>query len=165
VRVMARGNLGLAVVLLATVSGSMALMAPDTGTARKSSSASVAGQSLSQVAATAKPSTSEYFATEILKQFLYGQDMKLSPGQDPKEALGKIIHDRSDPRFQYYVDSIIATLPDPIETGLSVTLDDEIDAIQRAAESEGYVLDRYKLPWPTARRARGEGRRGRDRSV
>ena len=28
-------------------------------------------------------------------------------------------------------------------------LDDQIDAIQRAAESQGYVLDRFKLPWPT----------------
>ena len=100
------------------------------------------------MAATAQPSTSEYSATEILKQFLYGQDMKV-PGQDPKEAIGKIIEDQSDPRFKYYVDSIIATLPDPIETGLSVKLDEEIDAIQRAAESEGYVLDRFKLPWPT----------------
>jgi hypothetical protein len=146
---MARGKLAFTVVLLATVGGSMALVPPGAGTTGKSSSASVAGQSQSQLAATTGPSTSEYSPTEILKQFLYGQDMKVPPGQDPKEALGKITQDQSDPRFKYNVDSIIAMLPDPIESGLSAKLDDEIDAIQRAAESQGYVLDRFKLPWPT----------------
>jgi hypothetical protein len=29
-------------------------------------------------------------------------------------------------------------LPDPIESGLSDKLDDEIDAVQKAAESQGY---------------------------
>jgi len=146
---MARGSLAFAVVLLATVGGSMALMPLGAGTADKSSSDSAAGQSLSRVAASAQPTTSEYSVTEILEQFLYGQDMKVPPGQNPKEAVGKIIDDQSDPRFKYSVDSIIATLPDPIESGLSDKLDDEIDAIQRAAESQGYVLDRFKLPWPT----------------
>src|SRR5260370_22220203 len=75
--------------------------------------------------------------------------MKLPTGQNVKEAIGKFIQDQSDPRFKYSVDSIIATLPDPIESGLSDKLDDQIDAIQRAAESQGYVLDRFKLPWPT----------------
>ncbi len=142
---MARGNLAFAIVLLATIGGSMALMAPGTGTAGNSSSASHVGQS--PPAASPSASTSQYSATEILKQFLYGQDMQVTPGS--KEAFHRFIENPSDPRFKYSVDSIIATLPDPIETGLSVKLDDDIDAIQHAAEYEGYVLDRYKLPWPT----------------
>ena len=142
---MARGNLAFAIVLLATIVGSMASMEPGTGAAGKSSSAAAATQS--PPAASPSASTSEYSVTEILKQFLYGQDMQVAPGS--KEVFRRFIENPSDPRFKYSVDSIIATLPDPIETGFSVKLDDDIDAIQRAAEAEGYVLDRFKLPWPT----------------
>lgn len=140
---MARGNLPLAMVLLATIGGSTALMAP--GAAGKSSSVAAATQS--PPAASPSASASGYSATEILKQFLYGQDIQVTVG--PKEAFRRFIESPSDPRFKYSVDSIIATMPDPIETGFSVKLDDDIDAIQRAAEAEGYVLDRFKLPWPT----------------
>jgi hypothetical protein len=140
---MARGNLALAIVLLATIGGSTTLMAP--GAAGKSSSVAAATQS--PPAASPSASASGYSATEILKQFLYGQDIQVTVG--PKEAFRRFIESPSDPRFKYSVDSIIATLPDPIETGFSVKLDDDIDAIQRAAEAEGYVLDRFKLPWPT----------------
>lgn len=142
---MSRGNLALALLLLATVGGSMALKVPGVAA---SSSAFSGGQSESAATA-AKASTSEYSATEILKEYLFGQDMEVPPGEGEEAALGKIIKDQRDPRFKYYVDSIIAMVPDPIESGLSLKLDNEIDAIQRAAESEGYVLDRYKLPWPT----------------
>lgn len=146
---MARGNLGLALVLLATVGGSTVLIAPAPGTQAtgKFSSASPAVHSLPGSVSSAVPSPSGYSATEILKQFLYGQDMQAPPGS--KQALQKFVGSHGDPRFKYSVDSVIATLPDPIETGLSVQLDDDIDAIQHAAEYEGYLLDRYKLPWPT----------------
>lgn len=143
---MARGNLVLAILLLTTVGSSMPLKTPDAAAA--SSSTSFEGQSES-AASDATASSSEYSATEILKEFLFGQDMEVPPGEDLKAALGKIIQDQHDPRSKYYVDSIIAMVPDPIESGLSLKLDNEIDAIQRAAESEGYVLDRYRLPWPT----------------
>jgi hypothetical protein len=154
---MKRRNLAFAVVLLATVGSSMALMPPGARTAANSSSSSAASQAASGASANPEQGTSAYSTTEILKQYLYGQDLKAPRGQE-KEALDKLIRDPADPRFKYSVDSIIATLPDPIETGLSVKLDDEIDAIQRAAESEGYVLDRFKLPWPTPseRAAKGD---------
>jgi hypothetical protein len=145
---MARGNLALRVVLLAVVVGSMAFKT-SRAAAAQSSSGSVERRPQSTPATTAGPSPSGYAATEILKEFLFGQDMQAPSGQDLKQALARMIQDRSDPRFNYDVDSIIAMVPDPIESGLSLKLDDEIDAIQRAAESEGYVLDRYKLPWPT----------------
>src|SRR5258708_1562350 len=146
---MSRGNVAFAVILLATVGGSMALTTSGAGTATRSASTSIAQKSASSVSAATAPNVSEYSATEILKQFLYGQDMKAPVGEASTEALGKIIQDQGDPRYKYSIDSIIATLPDPIESGLSDKLDDEIDAIQKAAESQGYVLDRFKLPWPT----------------
>ncbi len=152
---MARGSLALTVVLLASVVGSMGLARPDKAA---SSSASVQQQPVSTASPNAKAKTSEYSAPETLKEFLFGQDMEVPPGQDLSAALGRFIQDRRDPRFKYHVDSIIAMVPDPIESGLSLKLDNEIDAIQRAAESEGYVLDRYKLPWPTPSERAASGR-------
>ena len=43
---------------------------------------------------------------------------------------------------------LIATLPDPIDAAnLSYTYDRYIDAIQRAMEAGGFVLDRFDVPW------------------
>jgi len=43
---------------------------------------------------------------------------------------------------------LIPTLPDPVDAAnLSYTYDRYIDAIQRAMEAAGYVLDRFDLPW------------------
>jgi hypothetical protein len=43
---------------------------------------------------------------------------------------------------------LIATLPDPVDAGnLNYTFDRYLDALQRAFEADGYVLDRYDLPW------------------
>src|SRR5690348_14576258 len=45
-------------------------------------------------------------------------------------------------------DCLITTLPDPIDAAnLSYTYDRYIDAIQRAMEAAGYVLDRFDVPW------------------
>src|SRR5260370_39461496 len=111
---MARGNLAFTVILLTTVGGSIALMTPNAGIAGKPSSGSVPAQSTARTDASPQPGTSEYSPTQTLKEFLYGQDMRLPTGQTAKEAISKIIQDQSDPRFKYSVDSIITTLPDPI---------------------------------------------------
>ena len=43
---------------------------------------------------------------------------------------------------------LIATLPDPTDAAnLSYTYDRYMDAIQRAMEAGGYVLDRFDVPW------------------
>ena len=48
--------------------------------------------------------------------------------------------------------SMVAALPDPINSGIGYRFDDYLDVVQRAIESNDYVLDRYRLPWkgPTA---------------
>ena len=43
--------------------------------------------------------------------------------------------------------AMIAIVPDPVQTHLAVRFDRAIDAIELAAESMQYVLDRYWLPW------------------
>ena len=46
------------------------------------------------------------------------------------------------------VDSIIAILPDPVESALGNQFDNFLDAIQRALADSGYALDRFRNPWP-----------------
>ncbi len=42
---------------------------------------------------------------------------------------------------------LIATVPDPLDSHLALYFDRALDAIQRAAGADGYVLDRLYLPW------------------
>jgi hypothetical protein len=60
-----------------------------------------------------------------------------------------LAHDHpTDPRLRYHVEILIVTLPDPSAPLLQNKFDRHLDAIQRAAETAGYVLDRYYLPVP-----------------
>jgi len=47
----------------------------------------------------------------------------------------------------YHVTTLIATISDPKESRLSYDFDMGLEAIQRAIESQGYTLDRFRLPW------------------
>jgi hypothetical protein len=68
----------------------------------------------------------------LVRQYLRGV-----PGQTKAESgsLPKDIH------------IIVATLPDPLHTLLNLQLDRMIDAIQQAAQDEGYTYDSSWLPW------------------
>ena len=83
---MARGNLALRVVLLAVVVGSMAFKT-SRAAAAQSSSGSVERRPQPTPATTAGPSPSGYAAIEILKEFLFGQDMQAPSGQDGNRHL------------------------------------------------------------------------------
>jgi len=47
------------------------------------------------------------------------------------------------------VDFLIATVPDPSRTHLSLVFDRELEAVMSAAEDSGYDFDRFWLPWRT----------------
>ncbi len=47
------------------------------------------------------------------------------------------------------VRAMIAILPDPVHSHMSLVYDRSVEALQLAAESAGYVIDRYWLPWET----------------
>lgn len=61
------------------------------------------------------------------------------------------------------VESFVATLPDPIDSHVVYKFDRYVDAIQRAAEETGYVLDCFSFPWSSADE-QGEGTTGPERS-
>jgi hypothetical protein len=47
----------------------------------------------------------------------------------------------------YRLTFLIATVPDPTDSGLGHLFDAHMAAIQRGAETAGYVLDRFEIPW------------------
>jgi hypothetical protein len=49
---------------------------------------------------------------------------------------------------RWTVESLIALLPDPVESGLGDQFDNYLDAIQRALADSDYALDRFRNPWP-----------------
>jgi hypothetical protein len=56
----------------------------------------------------------------------------------------------TDARSSYTIDFLIATLPDPTAPALRDKFDGSLDAIERALDDAGYVIDRLDLPWPTS---------------
>jgi hypothetical protein len=55
----------------------------------------------------------------------------------------------------YRTEFLIATVPDPVDSGYGHSFDQVVDAIQRAVEKkDGYVLDRCWLPWDVDRKAK-----------
>ncbi len=47
----------------------------------------------------------------------------------------------------YSINTLIAIVPDPVESGLRSDFDNSVDSIQRAASAAGYLPDRFDLPW------------------
>ena len=46
------------------------------------------------------------------------------------------------------IDSLIATVPDLIESGLPSQFDDYVDTIERAVSADRFIPDRFYNPWP-----------------
>lgn len=46
--------------------------------------------------------------------------------------------------------AVIAIVPDPVNTHMALLFDRSVEALQLAAESKNYVVDRYWLPWDTS---------------
>jgi hypothetical protein len=67
---------------------------------------------------------------------------------DPIDEIRRDLHG-------YKTEYLIATVPDPIDSGYGHSFDQVVDAIQRAVEKkDGYVLDRCWLPWDIDRKAK-----------
>lgn len=67
---------------------------------------------------------------------------------DPIEEIRRDLHG-------YKTEYLIATVPDPIDSGYGYVFDQVVDAIQRAIEKkDGYILDRCWLPWEIDRKAK-----------
>src|SRR5262249_46091827 len=86
---------------------------------------------------------------------LYGKTGPGFSGLGTREECALL--DDKDPRMQYRVSSLIATLPDPFASGLSYYFDRYLSAIQQAMAHADYVFDRGRLPWAEQLRAASSG--------
>lgn len=78
-------------------------------------------------------------ATELIRDFL---------GVPATQELGP---QTLTAQFKTEVQCLIATVPDPEHSRLPFLFDIYLDAIQRAAETAGFVQDRIKMPWKKER--------------
>lgn len=91
-------------------------------------------------ARSARPaSDSEDGALKPLVDFLRINHPDLRASQSA--SLEQLLGDR------YSIEVLIATLPDPKRSRVASMFDTMLEAIRRALEAEGYVLDRFKWPW------------------
>ena len=63
------------------------------------------------------------------------------------EAKGLAPLDSFDPRRKIEVESLIATVPDPIESRFGDVFDAVLESLQRATEAAGFVLGPFDLAW------------------
>jgi hypothetical protein len=84
--------------------------------------------------ASIKDSSSDGKITSMVQRYLYG------PSPDPKVVASQI---PADIRF------LVATVPDPLHTHLSLQFDRTLEALQQALQDEGYTYDSSWLPWKT----------------
>lgn len=135
---MGKSNISFLLPLLAL----MAVVLPFSISFRARTAASGAGQARvlsggSEPGAT-KPLPSELAAHSAAK--LVADYLDIQAGAEAWPA--------GDPRSQYTLDFILATVPDPIDSRLPYFFDSFLDSIQRASEASGYVLDSFDLAWP-----------------
>jgi uncharacterized membrane protein len=92
-------------------------------------STTAASQEKAEPSKTKKPTKLKGGAAALLAQFL---------GTDP-----------SAPKNlkNYQLEFLIATVPDPIDSSLGYMFDRHVAAIQNAAQTSNYLLDRSDLPW------------------
>jgi hypothetical protein len=89
----------------------------------------------------AKGARSSYLAdVERTVQQFFGVENDPAETLDPK-ASWNLPGSRNRVRF------VVAILPDPVHTHLALFFDRSIEALQQAAQREGYVFDRFILPW------------------
>ena len=101
-------------------------------------SADRSGHAETAEAATAVPSDSNFW--EPLEEF-YDAGSGGREHKRPRDWPGFPHVPGWDLRF------LLALVPDPVESSSGYRFDSVVDSIQRAVETQGYVLDRYFYPW------------------
>jgi hypothetical protein len=79
--------------------------------------------------------------SDDLKQYLYDSDVPAAASR------GDARFDSNDPRYSMRVESLIVTLPDPLQSKLADEFDLLLESVQEAAGTAGYSLGHFFLPW------------------
>jgi hypothetical protein len=121
-------------------SGSAAPMAEPTQSPALSEKARRKSESLTQFlrAHNAEGISQEFFSGTALDSLV------ISPSGETKVSEAPFVGYRN-----WTVESLIVTVPDPVESGLPSVFDDYVDSIEQAVSAEGYDLDHFYNPWPS----------------
>jgi hypothetical protein len=129
--------------------GSTIAMLPGASSSGAPTPAPTASAAIVSAAAknTTNEASGEHTALAMLTKFFCGEDDSCTAEEQAEKG-------------GYTIDSMIVTVPDPVESGLGADFDNMIDTVQRAAEANHLLLDRYDLPWltsgPSSENAAGE---------
>ena len=132
-----RGSNGLILLLLAVVGGSFFVRGPQSAAEPSDTSA----RPVLDVTSTAASPDDTAFLRPVW-EFLSAEPPRSASAVQLREyAL----------RARYNVSYLIATVPDPMDSQVGWLFDSFLAAIRRAAEANGYVMDRFSLPWTSGR--------------
>ncbi len=131
---------GLVALLLLALAGVLAVpFAGGRKTERSTESAAVVRPALTLAPPTTPPDGAPGIAAPLLTWFLPPAD-RVEP-RTLKGVLEKL-DEAAIP-----VSALVVTVPDPVDSILDYAFDRTLDAVQRAVRVDGYLLDRYSLPW------------------
>jgi hypothetical protein len=66
---------------------------------------------------------------------------------DDRDPENRLPLDPLDPRYQIEVESLVAIVPDPVESSFGDVFDALIESLQRGAEAAGFLLGPFDLAW------------------
>ena len=142
----------LLVILLAAILGSAAIAPRSSGRSYEAPTAAPTQSPTRSEKSGAEsglltPRLRAYDARGIINEFFSGT----ANDSLDKSPSGELTPRRASPAdYQgWTVESLIATLPDPVESGLGSMFDDFVDSIEHAVTADGYYLDQFYNPWPS----------------
>jgi hypothetical protein len=127
-----RQNLGLGLLVLLLLAGVFPRLSVSAGPAAPVKTS--AGESAIP-SGVSTPAVSPDVRT-ILRRYLDDRDPENRAPLDPL-----------DPRYQINVESLVAIVPDPLESSFGDVFDALIESLQRGAEAAGFVLGPFDLAW------------------
>ncbi|HVO56402.1 MAG TPA: hypothetical protein VMT51_01775 [Dongiaceae bacterium] len=123
--------------LLLPIMAILALIFPVAFSTRQGASSGSAGfaPATSALSGSSQKTARPHDAIRILTEFFAPVEIgALQAGESPVRANATL-------------DLMIVTIPDPIDSQLPYLFDRNLGALQRAAEADNYLLDRFDLPW------------------
>ncbi len=81
----------------------------------------------------------------LYREFFGIPDSSLPGEEDDASTLKAVLEQAHD--GSYRLESLVALVPDPVDSSLAANFDQAVEAIQAAFAANGYLLDRFSLPW------------------
>jgi hypothetical protein len=127
-----RQNLGLGLLVLLLLAGVFPRLSASAGPAAPGRTPA----SESSIPSAASTPAVSPDVRAVLRRYLDDRDPENRAPLDPL-----------DPRYQIEVESLVAVVPDPVESSFGDVFDALLESLQRGAEAAGFVLGPFDLAW------------------